>query len=289
MGSARTMIGVPCAQARVVGWKRREWMQGLTLFTAGQWIARRGEARAAVVVGDEDERREILLKAFHTAAPQSKAPVLLRLAFHDAGTYDAASNTGGANGSIRFELDRPENGGLKRGLRCIDEVKNALKGTKEESASYADLIAVGGAYAVEVCGGPRIEVPVGRVDADVPDPEGRMPLEDYSAGRLKEVFTRGGYTVQEFVALSGAHTVGGKGFGAPLEFSSVYYSELLRRPWEDPSDKMNQMIGLASDHAMATDEESLVWIRKYAEDQDLFFRDFSNAYRKMSLSGARFV
>ncbi len=29
-------------------------------------------------------------------------PMLIRLAFHDALTYDAATNTSGANGSIRF-------------------------------------------------------------------------------------------------------------------------------------------------------------------------------------------
>ena len=45
-----------------------------------------------------------------------QAPVLLRLVFHDAGTYAAATGDGGANGSLRFELDRPENRGLK--VRC---------------------------------------------------------------------------------------------------------------------------------------------------------------------------
>jgi len=264
-------------------------LQGIPMVAAGLWLAQHSDAFATTVVLSQDERRETMMKAFHEAAPKTKAPVLLRLAFHDAGTYDANTDTGGSNGSIRFELNRPENGGLKRGLRCIDEVRNALRDTSEENASYADLISVGGAYAVEVCGGPRIDVPIGRLDVAEADPEGRMPLEDYSAGRLKDVFRRGGYTVQEFVALSGAHTVGGKGFGAPLEFSSVYYSELLRKPWEDPSDKMNQMIGLASDHAMADDEECQSWIRKYAEDQDLFFRDFARAYTKMSLSGARFA
>lgn len=264
-------------------------MQGIPMAATGLWLAQQSKAWADAGVRSQEDRRATMMKAFHEAAPQTKAPVLLRLAFHDAGTYDAATDTGGANGSIRFELSRPENGGLKRGMRCIDEVRDALRGTSEENATYADLISVGGAYAVEVCGGPRIDVPVGRLDVAQPDPEGRMPLEDYSAGRLKDVFRRGGYTVQEFVALSGAHTVGGKGFGAPLEFSSVYYSELLRKPWEDPSDKMNQMIGLASDHAMADDEECQQWIRRYAEDQDLFFRDFARAYEKMSVSGARFA
>ncbi len=49
--------------------------------------------------------------------------MLLRLVFHDAGTYSASSGDGGLNASIRFELDRPENFGLKRGWRVIETVR----------------------------------------------------------------------------------------------------------------------------------------------------------------------
>jgi catalase (peroxidase I) len=38
-----------------------------------------------------------------------QTPILLRLAFHDAGTYNAATGTGGANASVRFELARVHN------------------------------------------------------------------------------------------------------------------------------------------------------------------------------------
>jgi hypothetical protein len=41
----------------------------------------------------------------------------------DAGTYDEASRTGGANGSVAYELDRPENFGLNRGFRPIEKVR----------------------------------------------------------------------------------------------------------------------------------------------------------------------
>jgi len=41
--------------------------------------------------------------------------IMLKAALHDAGTYEASSNTGGPRGSLRFknELSRPENKGLK--------------------------------------------------------------------------------------------------------------------------------------------------------------------------------
>jgi L-ascorbate peroxidase len=51
-----------------------------------------------------------------------QAPVILRLAYHDAATFSAAAGDGGANASIQYELERPENTGLKRGWRLIEQV-----------------------------------------------------------------------------------------------------------------------------------------------------------------------
>ena len=44
-----------------------------------------------------------------------QAPVLLRLAFHDAATHEVSAGDGGANASVQYEFSRPENTGLKRG------------------------------------------------------------------------------------------------------------------------------------------------------------------------------
>ena len=56
----------------------------------------------------------------HVARHCWQAPVMLRLVFHDAATFDAAANDGGADASVQFELDRAENFGLKRGWRVIE-------------------------------------------------------------------------------------------------------------------------------------------------------------------------
>ncbi len=47
----------------------------------------------------------------------------------------------------------------------------------------------------------------GRVDAQKADATDRLPAEDFSADRLKQAFQQQGLSVQEFVALAGAHTV----------------------------------------------------------------------------------
>ena len=87
---------------------------------------------------------------------------MLRLVFHDAGTYNVIAGNGVANASIQHELERPENFGLKRGWKVIQQAMANIKGTAADGVvSEADMIALVGAYAVGLCGGPLISVPVG--------------------------------------------------------------------------------------------------------------------------------
>ncbi|XP_057434468.1 putative L-ascorbate peroxidase 6 isoform X3 [Lotus japonicus] len=221
----------------------------------------------------KEEVRKVLSKG--------KAAGVLRLVFHDAGTFETAEKTGGMNGSVLYELERPENAGLKKSIKKAKTQIDAI-----QPVSWADLIAVAGAEAVEVCGGPAIQVSLGRQDSLGPDPEGKLPEESLNASGLKKCFHRKGFTTQELVALSGAHTIGSKGFGGPTSFDNSYYKVLLEKPWAS-SGGMTSMIGLPSDHALVEDDECLRWIAKYAENENMFFEDFKNAYVKLVNSGVR--
>ncbi|EFJ46823.1 L-ascorbate peroxidase, partial [Volvox carteri f. nagariensis] len=209
----------------------------------------------------------------------------LRLVFHDAGTFSFPPGNGGLNASIQYELDRPENAGLKRGWRIIEQVRVCMFVCGV--ATDADLVALAGAYAVRLCGGPDIALALGRpvAAAASPDPPDRMPGENFTAEQLKANFAAKGLSVQEMVALSGAHTLGSKGFGDPTRFDNEYYRALLRRPWTNPNDSMASMIGLPSDHVLPDDPECLPYIERYAEDQDAFFADFAAAYVKLTSLG----
>ena len=257
-----------------------------TLSGAGRLSAQAAES------GDTADVRAALAAALAKAIPANKAPAVLRLAFHDAGTYNVLAGDGGPNGSVLYELDRPESFGLKRGLTPVLDAQKLLAGTPAASVSLADLIQVAGAHAVQLTGGPAITVPLGRLDVGAADPAGRMPPETMTAPELIAHFAAAGFSTRELVALSGAHTIGGKGFGAPLEFNNAYYKTLLSRPWSDPKASaddraMASHIGLPSDHSLPEDASCLVWIEKYAADQGAWFTDFSLAYVKMGVLGAR--
>src|SRR5262249_377270 len=79
---------------------------------------------------------------FIDTMPPDRAHALLRLAFHDAGTYDVTTHTGGAHGAIRLpeQLARAENTGWSAAR--IERLA-AAKG-RYHQLSWADLIAVSG-------------------------------------------------------------------------------------------------------------------------------------------------
>ncbi|CAL5001198.1 unnamed protein product [Urochloa decumbens] len=128
--------------------------------------------------------RKVLTKA--------KAAGVLRLVFHDAGTFDVSDKSGGMNGSIIYEVDRPENTGLNRSIKILGKAKAGID--KIQKVSWADLIAVAGAEAVALCGGPKIPVRLGRLDSSTADPAGKLPEETLDAAALKTSFSTKGFS-----------------------------------------------------------------------------------------------
>jgi catalase (peroxidase I) len=95
-------------------------------------------------------------------------PILLRLAWSDAASYDHSirhwPDCGGVNGSIHYdyELAHPSNAGLSKAIEILKPLKK-----KYHYVSWADLIQMGGVLAVELAGGPRLsdKMLYGRIDA----------------------------------------------------------------------------------------------------------------------------
>ncbi|KAJ6391672.1 hypothetical protein OIU77_025609 [Salix suchowensis] len=240
-------------------------------------------------------------------------PILVRLGWHDSGTYNKNieewPRRGGANGSLRFdiELKHAANAGLVNALNLIKPIKDKYSGV-----TFADLFQLASATAIEEAGGPKIPMKYGRVDvsapADCPE-EGRLPAAGppKPADHLREVFYRMGLNDREIVALSGAHTLGrsrpersgwGKpetkytknGPGAPggqswtakwLKFDNSYFKDIKERKDDD-------LLVLPTDAALFEDPSFKVYAEKYAEDQEALFKDYAEAHAKLSNLGAKF-
>eukprot|EP00245_Coleochaete_scutata_P009740 TRINITY_DN3283_c0_g1_i1.p1 TRINITY_DN3283_c0_g1~~TRINITY_DN3283_c0_g1_i1.p1 ORF type:complete len:286 (+),score=52.74 TRINITY_DN3283_c0_g1_i1:97-954(+) len=213
------------------------------------------------------------------------APIMLRLAWHDAGTYDVHTRTGGPNGSIKAEkeLNHGANNGLVIAVQLCESIKE-----KVPTVSYADLYQLAGVVAVEITGGPTIDYQPGRRDSLAVPPEGRLPDAKQGAPHLRDIFHRMGLSDQDIVALSGAHTLGRahkerSGFeGAwtrePLKFDNSYFIELL-----DMESK--GLLKLPTDKCLVEDRAFKPFVERYAKDQDEFFRDYAVSHKKLSELG----
>ncbi|KAL4280247.1 hypothetical protein GQ457_03G001940 [Hibiscus cannabinus] len=213
------------------------------------------------------------------------APIMLRLAWHDAGTYDVSTKTGGPNGSIRNEEEcsHGANNGLNIALGFCEEVK-----TNHPKITYADLYQLAGVVAVEVTGGPTIDFVPGRKDSNICPKEGRLPDAKRGAPHLRDIFYRMGLSDKDIVALSGGHTLGrahpersgfdGPWTSEPLKFDNSYFVELLKGESEG-------LLKLPTDKALLDDPEFRKYVELYSKDEDAFFRDYAESHKKLSELG----
>jgi hypothetical protein len=76
---------------------------------------------------------------------------------------------------------------------------------------------------------------------------------------------------------------------APTTFSTEYYRELLENTWtvrkwkgpEQYTDPTGDLMMLPADMAMVHDSEFKKYVQLYAADEDLWFEDFANAWKKL--------
>ena len=131
------------------------------------------------------------------------------------------------------------------------------------------------------------------------------------ADHLRDIFYRMGFNDQEIVALSGAHALGrchtdrsgfwGPWTRAPTTFSNEYFKLLIDERWskkrshegqqwngpeqfEDPS---GDLMMLPTDMALVWDEKMKPIVEKYANDEELFSKDFQKAWIKLQELGVK--
>ncbi|XVE86414.1 hypothetical protein DITRI_Ditri18aG0032600 [Diplodiscus trichospermus] len=239
------------------------------------------------------------------------AAALVRMHFHDCFIE-------GCDGSILIdstkdntaEKDSPGNLSL-RGYEVIDDAKEQLEEQCPGIVSCADIVAMAARDAVFWAGGPVYDIPKGRKDGKRSKIEDtiNLPFPSFNTSELIKAFGQRGFSAQEMVALSGAHTLGvarcssfkarlsnvdptldshfaktlsktcsaGDNAEQPFDitpntFDNLYFNVLIRK---------NGV--LFSDQVLYTTPQTRAIVNGYAMNQAMFFFDFQQAMVKMGM------
>ncbi|CAO2838111.1 unnamed protein product [Amaranthus hypochondriacus] len=250
------------------------------------------------------------------------AASLLRLHFHDCfvNGCDASVLLDDTKIFVGEKTAAPNLNSL-RGFEVIDAIKSELESVCPGVVSCADILAIAARDSVLVSNGPSWEVETGRKDSLTASKEAankNIPGPNSTAQTLVNMFQNVGLSLTDMVALSGAHTLGKarcttfnsrlqtkKGdinvdflqslqqlcssipnnnnnvlanldLVTPATFDNQYYVNLLSGQGLLPSDQ----VLLGSDIDLTAE-----MVLSYAEDQALFFHDFSKSMLKMGSIG----
>ncbi|XP_054809132.1 peroxidase 72-like [Prosopis cineraria] len=259
------------------------------------------------------------------------AASLLRLHFHDCFVKGCdASLLLDSSGTIISEKRSNPNRNSARGFEVIDEIKSALEKKCPHTVSCADILALAARDSTVLTGGPSWEVPLGRRDslgASLSGSNNNIPAPNNTFQTILTKFKLQGLDIVDLVALSGSHTIGnsrctsfrqrlynqtGNGkadftldqyyaaqlrsrcprsggdqnlffldFVSPIKFDNSYFKLLLAYKGL-----------LSSDEVLFTQNQaSAQLVKKYAENNDIFFEQFAKSMVKMGnispLTGSR--
>ncbi|CAA7400115.1 unnamed protein product [Spirodela intermedia] len=156
---------------------------------------------------------------------------LIRLHFHDCFVR-------GCDASVLLEgrdseRMHPANLNSLRGFEVVEGAKDLLESQCPNTVSCADVLAFAARDAAELLGGFRYKVPAGRRDGRISrnsDADVLPPPTD-SAETLRDRFAEKGLSLEDMVALSGAHSLG---VSHCPSFSTRLYNFNATHP-QDPS------------------------------------------------------
>ncbi|XP_058088210.1 peroxidase 5-like [Magnolia sinica] len=250
---------------------------------------------------------------------------LIRLSFHDCFVRgcDASILLDTTPTNEAIEKDSPANAGTLRGLEVIDKAKARLEDECPGRVSCADILAFAARDAAVLAGLPHYRVQSGRRDgrtslaSEVGD---NLPSPYHNVTQLIDMFGKKGFSANEMVILSGAHSIGKAGcrnfehrmlnFSADnptdpsLDPTYAYYLKLMCTPSETlpnssrsmPLDSITSMtldnayyVGvqmgrglLQSDQALMTDSRTRKMVKYFARNPHSWANQFGKAMAKIS-------
>nr|GMD56575.1 peroxidase 47 [Ipomoea batatas] len=251
----------------------------------------------------------------HLQFDPSLAAALVRMHFHDCFIQgcDASILIESTKGN-KAEKDSPANLSL-RGYEIIDEAKEEVERQCPGVVSCADIIAMAARDAVFFSGGPVYDIPKGRKDgrrSRIEDTR-NLPSPTLNTSELIKMFDQHGFSAQEMVVLSGAHTLGVarcssfkhrlSNFDTTHEVDpsmEAQFAQTLARTCsagdtaEQPFDSSRNSFDndyfyalmrkngvLFSDQTLYSSPRTRGFVNGYAMNQAMFFFDFQQAMVKM--------
>ncbi|XP_011100754.1 peroxidase 29 [Sesamum indicum] len=236
---------------------------------------------------------------------------LLRLMFHDCQVQGCDASIlldPDAEKTHYSEITSSKNFGIRK-RNSISLIKSIVEAVCPGQVSCADILVLSAREGVALSGGPGISVPLGRRDSSNP-PDFRLadtliPPADIGVDGVLQLFSENGMTVEETVAILGAHTLGithclslesrtnatNPAFANTLKMSCRlplgFVQNDLTPLLFDNHYFVNSMSGggvLRIDAEMALDSRTRALVHKFADDEEAFFRAFSSAFVKLSSS-----
>ncbi|XP_042476146.1 peroxidase 41-like [Macadamia integrifolia] len=259
-------------------------------------------------------------------ASPTTAAATVRLFFHDCMIEGCdASIFISSTASNKAERDNVHNVNLAGdAFDVVVRAKTALELACPGIVSCSDIIAVATRNLISMVGGPLYKVRLGRKDGFV-SKSSRVNIINSTATVSEQIkyFAVRGFTIQEMVALLGAHTIGFahcKEF-APRIFNNSKTSPIdpllnpkfagsLQNACKNYQNNPNMAIFLdvvspgrfdnnffknmpkgmtllKSDNLLIQDPRTKPFVLKYAADQAVFYKDFSAAMEKLSVFGTK--
>ncbi|XP_043719151.1 peroxidase 41-like [Telopea speciosissima] len=250
------------------------------------------------------------------------AAAILRLLFHDCMVEGCdASILISSNPSNKAERDNDHNLSLAGdGFDVVVRAKTALELACPGIVSCSDILVLATRNLVNMVGGPYYKVRLGRKDGLI-SKASNVDILNSTATVDEQIkyFAARGFTVQEMVALVGAHTIGfahckefaprifnysntspidptlNNGFATGLQKACANYEQnpnmaifldVVSPGKFDNIFYQNMPKGmtlLKSDNLLIQDPRTKPFVLKYAADQTAFFNDFSHAMEKLSV------
>ncbi|KAL6626316.1 hypothetical protein ACP70R_030042 [Stipagrostis hirtigluma subsp. patula] len=255
----------------------------------------------------------------YVSADRGVGAGLIRLHFHDCFVKgcDASVLIDPSPANPDPEKTSPANGGL-RGIEVIQEAKRQLESACPETVSCADILAFAARDAASILSNGAVSYAVasGRRDgltSNSSDAMQNLPPPFAQLGQITAIFAAKGFTQDELVTLSGAHSIGRahcSSFSERIypnvsETMDAQYGEGLRRQCPPdagaevavdqdqagtPADLDTQYYGnvlagkvlFNSDSALISDDTTRRIVEENAMDQARWAAKFGGAMRKMS-------